>query len=61
MITITITIVVPDSSRDGYLYKEVNVDTFLSADNVKPKIEELQLFQVSCPVNQLADCELPIR
>lgn len=31
--------------RDGYLFKEVNVDTFIDVSNIRPKIEELQLFK----------------
>lgn len=32
-----------DYYRDGFLFKEVNVATYIQSDNVNPKIEELQL------------------
>ena len=31
--------------KDGFSYKEVNVETFLNASNVKPTLEELQMFR----------------
>jgi hypothetical protein len=31
--------------QDGFMWKEVNVDTFLNPDNVNPRLEELQLFR----------------
>ena len=34
-----------DYYKDGYLYKEVNVTSYLKADDVRPRLEELQLFR----------------
>lgn len=34
-----------DYYRDGYLYKEVAVATFIETENVKPRLDELRLFQ----------------
>ena len=32
-------------SRDGYLFKEVTVETYIETENIKPKLEELSLFK----------------
>ena len=32
--------------RDGYLFKEVTVQTFIEVDNIRPRLEELRLFQL---------------
>jgi transcription elongation factor SPT5 len=34
-----------DFYRDGYLFKEVTVATYIDAENVKPRLDELRLFQ----------------
>lgn len=31
--------------RDGYLFKEVTVETYIETENIKPKLEELSLFK----------------
>lgn len=34
-----------DFYKNGYLYKEVTVSTFLNAENVNPRVEELNMFR----------------
>jgi transcription elongation factor SPT5 len=35
--------------RDGFLFKEVNVDTFIDSTEVRPKLEELKMFAIKKP------------
>ena len=40
------------SFREGYLFKEVSVESYIDVENVKPKLEELALFK---PTNKRED------